>query len=99
VQSVYQPFWQTAHFTIPGPGSTVNNVRFMLDFTAVGREQGDPRFSYSYRDQAASLCLRRDPADFIDLQYNAGHWKGEMRLVKGRTPNGEREYASFPIEL
>jgi hypothetical protein len=66
MQSVYQPFWQTATFTIPGPGSTKNNTRFMIDFTSINRPNGEPRFSYSYRDFAASLCLRRDPTDFID---------------------------------
>jgi hypothetical protein len=66
VQSVYQPFWQTATFTIPGEGSTNNNTRFLFEFNAVGRQGGEPRFSYSFRDKAASLALRRDPADFID---------------------------------
>lgn len=66
MQSVYQPFWQTATFSIPSPGSVTNNTRFMLDFVSVNQQGGAPRFSYSYRDQAAALCLRRDPVDFID---------------------------------
>jgi hypothetical protein len=67
IQSVYQPFWQTATFSIPQPdASGQNTARFMFDFTAVGRKQGEPRFSYSYRDKPASLALWRDPADFID---------------------------------
>lgn len=65
LQSVYHPFWQTATFTTTGQGSEKNNTRFMFDFTAVGRKGGEPRFSYSYRDQATSLALRRDPVDFI----------------------------------
>jgi hypothetical protein len=66
IQSVYQAFWQTAHFTLPGAGSTTNNTRFMVDFTSANRQNGEPRFSYSYRDAASCLALRRDPADFID---------------------------------
>lgn len=66
VQSVYQPFWQMAQFTVPRPGDPQNSARVMFDFAAVGRKGGDPRFSYSYRDKAASFCLWRDPSDFID---------------------------------
>lgn len=65
IQSVYQPFWQTATFAITGPGSDQNNTRLVFDFTAMGRERGAPRFSYSYRDNCASLALWRDPTDFI----------------------------------
>ena len=66
VQSVYQPFWQTATFSVAGLGSEQNNTRLIFDFTAVGRKGGDPRFTYSYRDKAASLALWRDPNDFIE---------------------------------
>lgn len=66
VQSVYQPFWQTATFTVAGVGATKNNTRLIFDFTAVGRKGGAPRFSYSYRDECASLALWRDPLDFIE---------------------------------
>jgi hypothetical protein len=65
VQSVYQPFWQTATFIVPQPGSTKNTSRLVFDFNAVP-SGGDPRFSYSYRDTAASIAIRRDPSDFID---------------------------------
>lgn len=66
LQSVYQPFWQTATFTVTGVGSETNNTRLVFDFTAVGRKGGDPRFAYSYRDKAASLAIWRDPNDFIE---------------------------------
>lgn len=66
IQSVYQPFWQTAQFTLTAPGSETNNARHVFDFTNVGRQNGDPRFSYSYRDKASAMALRRDPDDFID---------------------------------
>lgn len=66
VQSVYQPFWQTAQFSITGPGSSTNNTRFIFDTASTGREGGTPRFSYSYRDKVSALALWRDPEDFID---------------------------------
>jgi len=66
IQSVYQPFWQTAQFTVTGPGSTQNNTRLVFDFNKTGRREGEPRFSYSYRDKAAAIALWRDPADQID---------------------------------
>lgn len=65
VQSTYFPFWQTALFSVPSPSATQNNAILSFDFAAVGRKAGDPRFAYQYRDTAASLGLRRDPADFI----------------------------------
>jgi hypothetical protein len=101
VQSVYQPFWQTATFTIPGEGSTKNNTRFMFDFNAVGRQGGEPRFTYSFRDQAASLALWRDPFDFIDKpmfgdyfsdvifleQEERTAWDGALYPMRVQTPH------------
>lgn len=66
LQSVYQPFWQTATFAVTGPGSETNDTRLVFDFTAVGRKGGEPRFSYSYRDKCSALAIWRDPNDFIE---------------------------------
>lgn len=66
IQSVYQPFWQTATFAVAGLGAEQNNTRLLFDFTAVGRKGGEPRFSYSYRDKCSALALWRDPEDFIE---------------------------------
>jgi len=53
-----------------------------------------------YNPAERTLALKGGAADFLDIQYsNGGHWKGLMRLVKGRLPNGSREYASFPVQL
>lgn len=81
IQSVYQPFWQTAHFTVTGQGSEKNNTRFMFDFTSVGRERGEPRFSYSYRDIFASLALWRDPLDFIQKPI-VGDYNGNIIVME-----------------
>jgi len=66
LQSVYQPFWQTATFSVASPGSAQNDTRLIFDFTAVGRKGGAPRFTYSYRDRCSALALWRDPNDFIE---------------------------------
>jgi hypothetical protein len=81
VQSVYHPFWQTATFSVPSEGSTKNNARLVFDFTSVGRKGGEPRFSYSYRDQAPALALRRDPVDFIDKPMY-GDYFGNIILLE-----------------
>jgi hypothetical protein len=88
-------------FTVPGPSSVNNDTRLLFDFTAVGRKQGEPRFSYSYRDAASCLALRRDPVDFIDKplygDYNSNvilleqdersTWDGSSYPFRVQTPH------------
>lgn len=81
MQSVYFPFWQTAIFSVTGPGSTTNNTLLYFDFNAVGRQGGEPRFSYSYRDAACSLALRIDPADNIPKPFY-GDYSSDVILME-----------------
>src|SRR5207244_3376816 len=97
IQSVYQPFWQSATFALAGPSSTQNNTRMLFDFNAVGRREGAPRFSYSYRDKAASLALHRDPTDQVDKPMY-GDYLGNIVLMeqdRRATWNG----AAYPFRV
>jgi len=55
-RSVYYSAKREAHFAMAGLGSTVNNVRFVLDLN----RQDAFRFRYSDRDVAESIWLRKD---------------------------------------
>jgi len=103
VTAEYEPVEMGRHFAGRAGGQEMVMVITSLNLSQVKVDvvlpSGAGKWAGSYDPIKQTLALKGDPADFIDLQYNAGHWKGEMRLVKGRTPNGEREYASFPIEL
>jgi hypothetical protein len=110
IQSNYQPFWQTAQFTVPGISSNNNNTRLLFDFEKI-RIGGEPRFSYSYRDQAASITGWRDPADLVvkpiygdysgniilSEQDSRTAWDGAPYPMRVQTPHsnlGELELAS-----
>lgn len=97
VQSVYQPFWQTATFTVTGVGSEQNNTRLVFDFTALGRKGGDPRFSYSYRDKCASLALWRDPNDFIEKPI-FGDYVGDIVELEQESRTAW-DGAAYPMRL
>jgi hypothetical protein len=98
VQSVYQPFWQTATFTVPSPSSTKNDSRLQFDFNAVGRNPpGPPRFSYSYRDKAASIALHRDPVDQIDKPMY-GDYNSNIILLE-QDPRTAWDGAPYPFRV
>jgi hypothetical protein len=94
VQSVYQPFWQTSTFTAAGPSSVKNNTRHVFDFNAVGRRRGAPRFSYSFRDKAASLALHRDPIDQVDKPMY-GDYESNIILME-QDPRTAWDGAPYP---
>lgn len=55
-RAVYYPAKREAHFALGGLGSTVNNVRFVLDFN----REGSIRFRYSDRDVSEAIWLKKD---------------------------------------
>lgn len=96
IQSNYQPFWQTAQFTVPGIGSDNNNTRLLFDFEKV-RIGGPPRFSYSYRDQAASITGWRDPADLI-VKPIYGDYKGDI-IISEQDTRTAWDGAPYPMRV
>lgn len=61
VRSVYYSAKREAHFAVAGLGSSINNVRFVLDLN----RQDVFRFRYSDRDICESLWLRKDSTTAI----------------------------------
>jgi hypothetical protein len=60
--SVWYPHKKVALFSVPGVGSTVNNLMLKWDFSGV--EHGEPvKFSYSFQSVPDALALRRDTDD------------------------------------
>ena len=97
IQSVYQPFWQTAHWALAGPSSTNNDTRFLFEFNAVGRQGGEIRFSYSFRDKPSSLALHRDPDDQVDKPM-FGDYLGDIILME-QEPRTAWDGANYPMRI
>lgn len=70
VRAVYYAAKRELHFAMAGLGSSVNNVRFVLDMNMPNRF----RFRYSDRDVCASMWLRKDASNVQRLLVgdNAG---------------------------
>jgi hypothetical protein len=91
--SVWYPNKKVALFSVPGAGSTSNNLMLKWDFSGV--EYGEPvKFSYSYQNVADALAIARD---------TDGVWKpviGETNTIKmldrdARNKDGQGYTASY----
>lgn len=79
VQSVYFPFRQLAQFTFARPiDGGKNHARLCFD---TARVDDGMRVSYSYRDTASAMALRRDPVDLIEKPM-FGDYQGNIVLME-----------------
>lgn len=81
-RAVYYAAKREVHFAMPGLGSSVNNVRFVLDLNMPDRF----RFRYSDRDVCESMWLRKDTNNIPRLMVgdNAGFVWNLDTVVKSK---------------
>ncbi len=102
VVSLWDEAESTAIFVLPKAGSTVNNLRLMFDFSDF-RTTGAIKFSWSERDTAEALFLRKD-TDGLErpaIGDNAGKvWMlNQAARTKGGAYAGEYQTAETDLRF